>query len=65
MCQGNKNIGVGAEISSRVAEEAFDSLDAPIRRLASKDVPVPFSRNLERVVLPNAEKIISEVKKLI
>ena len=62
--EGNRNIGVGAEISSRVAEEAFDSLDAPIRRLASKDVPVPFSRNLERAVLPDTEKIISEVKKL-
>jgi pyruvate/2-oxoglutarate/acetoin dehydrogenase E1 component len=62
--EGNRNIGVGAEISSRVVEEAFDSLDAPIRRLAAKDVPIPFSRNLERAVLPDTEKIISEVKKL-
>ena len=63
--EGNRNIGVGAEISSRVTEEAFDCLDAPIRRLASKDVPIPFSRNLERAVLPDVEKIISEVKKLV
>ena len=63
--EGNRSIGVGAEISARVVEEAFDSLDAPIRRLAAKDVPMPFSRNLERAVLPDTEKIISEVKKLI
>ncbi len=61
--EGNRNVGIGAEISSRVMEEAFDCLDAPVRRLASKDVPIPFNRNLERGVLPDREKIISEVRK--
>ncbi len=63
--EGNKSFGVGAEISARVVEEAFDSLDAPIRRLATKDIPIPFSRNLEGAILPDTEKIISEVKKLV
>jgi len=63
--EGNKSVGVGAEIVSRVVEEAFDYLDAPPRRLASRDVPIPFSRNLEKAVLPDTKKIISEVKKLI
>jgi len=60
--EGNKNVGVGAEIVSRVVEKAFDYLDAPPRRLASKDVPIPFNRDLERTVLPNTQKIISKVK---
>lgn len=63
--EGNKSFGVGAEISARVVEKAFDSLDAPIRRLATKDIPIPFSRNFERAILPDTEQIISEVKKLV
>lgn len=63
--EGNRSIGMGAEISARVMEEAFDSSDASIRRVAAKDVPLPFSRNLERAVLPDTEKIICQVKKLI
>jgi len=63
--EGNRSIGVGAEISARIMEETFDSLDAPIRRVTAKDVPIPFSRNLERAVLPDTEKIICQVKKLI
>jgi len=63
--EGNKSFGVGAEVSSGVVEEVFDYLDAPVKRLASKDVPIPFSKNLERAVLPDTEKIIFEVKKLI
>ncbi len=63
--EGNKSVGVGAEVSSRVVEEAFDYLDAPVKRLASKDVPIPFSKNLEKAVLPDTKKIISEVKELI
>jgi 2-oxoisovalerate dehydrogenase E1 component beta subunit len=49
--------GFGAEVSAIIAEEAFDALDAPIMRVASQDVPVPFAGPLEDAVLPNEEKI--------
>jgi len=49
--------GVGAEIAARVAEEAYEYLDAPVRRVAAADVPIPFSPPLEAVVLPDAARI--------
>lgn len=63
--EGNKSVGVGAEIVSRVLEKAFDYLDAPPRRLASRDVPIPFNRNLEGAVLPDIQKIIFEIKEFL
>jgi len=62
--EGNKSVGIGAEVSAMVTEEAFDYLDAPVRRVAAKDVPIPFNRGLEKAVLPNTQKIIDEVRKL-
>jgi pyruvate/2-oxoglutarate/acetoin dehydrogenase E1 component len=49
--------GFGAEVAAIIAQEAFDALDAPVTRVASLDVPVPFSPPLEDAVLPNAQKI--------
>lgn len=49
--------GFGAEVAAIIAQEAFDALDAPVTRVASLDVPVPFSPPLEDAVLPNAEKV--------
>jgi 2-oxoisovalerate dehydrogenase E1 component beta subunit len=49
--------GFGGEVAAIIAEDAFDALDAPVTRLASLDVPVPFSGPLEDAVLPNADKI--------
>ena len=63
--EGRRNVGVGSEVCSRVMEEAFDYLDAPVRRLAAKDLPIPFNKNLEREVLPDTEKIILAVKDLV
>lgn len=57
----HRSCGVGAEIAALVAEQAFDALRAPIRRVASLDVPVPFSPPLERFVEPTAEKIVAAV----
>jgi pyruvate/2-oxoglutarate/acetoin dehydrogenase E1 component len=54
--------GVGAEIAAILAEEAFDYLDAPIKRVSEPDTPIPFSPVLENFVIPNEEKIINEVK---
>ncbi|MGH9373877.1 MAG: alpha-ketoacid dehydrogenase subunit beta [Vicinamibacterales bacterium] len=49
--------GFGGEVAAIIAQEAFDALDAPVTRVASLDVPVPFSPALEDAVLPNADKI--------
>ena len=49
--------GFGGEVAAIIAQEAFDVLDAPVTRVASLDVPVPFSPTLEDAMLPNAEKI--------
>jgi len=60
-----KSGGIGSEIAARVVEEAFDSLDAPIMRVASADMPVPFSPPLEQAYMPNAEKILQAAKKVL
>ncbi len=56
--------GYGAEIAARVADELFEFLDAPVRRLAGKDVFVPYHPILEDATLPQVADIIREVKKL-
>lgn len=56
--------GVGAEVSYRIQKEIFDELDAPIMRVSQEDVPMPYNEQLEKAVLPSAEKIIAAVKKI-
>jgi pyruvate dehydrogenase E1 component beta subunit len=58
-----KTGGVGAEISALIAEESFWNLDAPIIRVAGDDVPIPYSKELEKMAVPNKEKIIRAVHK--
>ncbi|MDO4619625.1 MAG: alpha-ketoacid dehydrogenase subunit beta [Lachnospiraceae bacterium] len=61
-----KTGGLGGEIAASIAEsDAFYYLDAPIRRLASEDVPVPFSPVLEKGILPNEEKICEAVRETV
>ncbi len=50
--------GIGAEIAALVMEECFDWLDAPVKRVASKDVPLPYAANLEHLALPQVEDIV-------
>jgi pyruvate dehydrogenase E1 component beta subunit len=57
--------GVGAEILARIVEEAFDYLDAPVRRLAGRDVPIPYSKELERQVVPQEEDIVREARRML
>jgi len=54
--------GIGGEIAARIAERAFDSLDAPVVRVASPDTPVPFSPPLEEAFLPNAAKVLEKAR---
>ena len=63
--EDNINNGFGAEIASRVADSCFESLDAPIKRVASKDFPVPYSSKLEDEILVQTEWIISAINELI
>jgi len=56
--------GIGGEIAALIADEAFSSLDAPVRRVGALDTPVPFSPPLEEYVLPNPEKILAAMRSL-
>ena len=60
-----KTGGFGGELVSRIVEsEAFDYLDAPVRRLAGLDIPIPYNRNLEYHAVPQIENIVEEARKL-
>jgi pyruvate dehydrogenase E1 component beta subunit len=50
--------GIGAEIAALVMEQCFDWLDAPVRRVAGKDVPLPYAANLEHLAVPQVEDIV-------
>jgi len=63
--EGTRTGGIGAEVAARVAELAYEYLDAPIRRIAAADVPIPFSPPLEEAALPNQDDIVRTVKELI
>jgi len=59
-----KTGGIAAEISATVVEEAFDYLDAPIKRVCALDVPLPFSPPLEKYAVPDQNKIIKAVQEI-
>jgi len=63
--EGWKSYGVGAEIAARIYEEAFDYLDAPIKRVAQKEVPLPYNRRLEQLALPQVEDIVNAVREVL
>jgi pyruvate dehydrogenase E1 component beta subunit len=62
--EGWRSYGVGSEIVSRIYEEAFDYVDAPIRRVAQKEVPLPYNRTLEQMALPQVPDIVAAVKEV-
>jgi 2-oxoisovalerate dehydrogenase E1 component beta subunit len=62
--ESHRFLGIGAEVASLIAEEAFESLDAPVVRLAPPNVPVPFSPPLEDAYLPQVADIEEAVRKL-
>ncbi len=63
--EGWKSYGVGSEVESRIYEEAFDYVDAPILRVAQKEVPLPYNRTLEQAALPQVPDIIGAVKEVL
>jgi pyruvate dehydrogenase E1 component beta subunit len=56
--------GIGAEIAAMVMEQCFDWLDAPLKRVAGKDVPLPYAANLERLALPQVEDIVTAAREV-
>ena len=60
--EGWPQSGVGAEISARIMEEAFDYLDAPVVRITGRDVPMPYAANLEKLALPSVADVIGAAK---
>ena len=63
--EGWRSFGVGAEVAARLYEEAFDYADAPIKRVAQKEVPLPYNRQLEQMALPQIDDILSAVREVL
>jgi 2-oxoisovalerate dehydrogenase E1 component beta subunit len=62
--EDTKTGGIAGEVAAIINEECFDSLDAPITRIASADSPVPFSPPLEKAFLPKVEDVVREARRL-
>ncbi|MDQ3686230.1 MAG: pyruvate dehydrogenase complex E1 component subunit beta [Acidobacteriota bacterium] len=56
--------GVGAEISAQITEHAFDYLDAPVKRISAADAPMPYAKNLEKLAIPDVERLIAAVREV-
>ena len=63
--EGWPQCGIGAEIQSRIYENAFDYLDAPVVRVSGADVPMPYASHLEQLCIPDEEKVIAAVKSIV
>jgi pyruvate dehydrogenase E1 component beta subunit len=63
--EGYRSYGIGAEIAARLQEEAFDYMDAPIKRIAQLEVPLPYSRDLEQSALINSNRVIAAVEEVL
>jgi pyruvate dehydrogenase E1 component beta subunit len=63
--EGWKSYGVGAEVSSRIYEQAFDYVDAPVVRVAQKEVPLPYNRALEQSALPQPSDVVAAVREVL
>jgi len=63
--EGWRSFGVGSEVTSRLYEQAFDYADAPIKRVAQKEVPLPYNRALEQSALPQVADVVAAVKEVL
>jgi pyruvate dehydrogenase E1 component beta subunit len=63
--EGWGSYGVGSEVAARIYEGAFDYVDAPVKRVAQKEVPLPYNRALEQMALPQMEDVIQAVKEVV
>jgi pyruvate dehydrogenase E1 component beta subunit len=63
--EGFPRFSVTSELAAEIMTHAFDYLDAPVARVAGKDVPMPYAANLEKLALPNADEVIAAVKSVL
>jgi pyruvate dehydrogenase E1 component beta subunit len=63
--EGWRSVGIAAELSARIMEGAFYELDAPVERLCSAEVPMPYARHLEQAALPQVETIVTTIKRMV
>jgi pyruvate dehydrogenase E1 component beta subunit len=62
---GHAQFGVTGEIAALIGEQAFDWLDAPVARLAAPNVPIPFNRSLEPLVIPSRDQVAGKIRELV
>jgi pyruvate dehydrogenase E1 component beta subunit len=63
--EGWHTLSIAGEVSARVAEEAFYDLDAPVRRVCSREVPIPYAAHLERAALPSVERVVEAAETVV
>ena len=63
--EGWGTYGIGAEVAARVYDQAFDYIDAPIKRVAQKEVPLPYNQALEQHALPQVADVVAAVKEVV
>jgi pyruvate dehydrogenase E1 component beta subunit len=63
--EGHLFAGVGAEIAARLQEVCFDHLQAPVLRVTNRDVPQPYATNLEKAIMPNPQRIVDAVNRVL
>ena len=63
--EGWKSGSISAEIAARLAEESLYELDAPVRRVCSREVPVPYAAQLEQAALPRVDEIVATARALV
>ena len=61
--EGWRSGGIGAEIAARLAEVAFWDLDAPVERVATAEVPIPYAKHLEDAALPGVTDVVDAVRR--
>ena len=62
---GWRSYGIGAEVAARIYEAALDYVDAPVQRVAQKEVPLPYNRELEQMALPQVDDVIRAVREVV
>ena len=63
--EGWEVAGIGAQVVDYVQRECFDDLDAPVERVGSAEVPMPYAKNLEQMAKPNADMVVKACEKVL
>jgi 2-oxoisovalerate dehydrogenase E1 component beta subunit len=63
--EANQTCAAGAQVAAVIADRAFEDLDGPVRRVATPDVPIPFSPPLEQAVLPSLDRVKEAARELL